>query len=62
MPRATTRRQPLASINEVAEYLGLEVQTLYNWRALRQGPPAKKVGRQLRYRWQDVDAWVESQP
>jgi len=51
----------MASIEEVSEYLGVPVQTLYSWRARRQGPPAARIGRHLRYRWADVDAWVDQQ-
>jgi len=37
------------------------VQTLYRWRVDAKGPPAVKLGRHLRYRWTDVDAWVDAQ-
>lgn len=59
MPDA--RRSPLATPDEVSAYLGVPVQTLYVWRTRGQGPRASKVGRHLRYRWLDVDAWLEAQ-
>lgn len=62
MARPTSpRRQPMASIEEVSEYLGVPVTTLYSWRSQRKGPPAARVGRHLRYRWDDVDAWLAKQ-
>jgi excisionase family DNA binding protein len=54
-------RKPLATPEDIAEYLGVPLQTLYQWRHKRMGPPAAKVGRHLRYRWTDVDTWVLKQ-
>lgn len=60
MARATvTDRRPLASIEEVAVYLGVPVQTLYNWRAQKKGPRSARIGRHVRYRWSDVDSFVD---
>jgi len=49
----------LLSIGELAEYLGVPVATLYAWRYRGEGPPGFRVGRHLRYRWSDVQAWIE---
>lgn len=57
----TAARRPLASAEEVSEYLGVPVQTLYRWRKHEAGPGGFRVGRHIRYRWADVDAWVEQQ-
>ncbi|MGW5939743.1 helix-turn-helix domain-containing protein [Streptomyces celluloflavus] len=54
-------RAPLATPEEVAVYLGVPVKTLYQWRHRRIGPNALKVGRHLRYRWAEVDAWLTAQ-
>lgn len=54
------RQTPLAEPHEVAEYLRVPEKTLSQWRYLRTGPKWSKVGRHVRYRWSDVDAWVES--
>jgi len=37
------------------------VQTIYQWRHRRDGPPGYRVGRHVRYRWTDVQAWLEDQ-
>ena len=55
------RRGPLASPQEVAAYLGVPVKTLYQWKYRGIGPNVHKVGRHLRYRWSEVDAWVNAQ-
>ncbi|MFJ2770064.1 MULTISPECIES: helix-turn-helix domain-containing protein [Streptomyces] len=52
---------PLATPEEVAVYLGVPVKTLYQWRHRRIGPTVHKVGRHLRYRWREVDAWLDAQ-
>ncbi|MER7667954.1 helix-turn-helix domain-containing protein [Kitasatospora sp. NPDC096128] len=58
-PRAALDRRPLASAEELAAYLGVPLQTVYAWRHRRQGPVAIKVGRHLRYRWTEVEAWLD---
>ena len=50
----------LLSIREVAEWLQIPVQTLYQWRYRREGPPTLKIGKHLRYRAADVEAWLET--
>ena len=42
----------------VAEYLGLPLNTLAQWRYLKKGPSFIKSGRLVRYRKEDVDAWL----
>lgn len=51
----------LANPAQVSEFLGVPVQTLYQWRRKRTGPPAARIGRHLRYRWTDVQAWLDEQ-
>jgi excisionase family DNA binding protein len=58
--KATGRARRLATPTEVAAYLQVPVKTLYTWRYKRQGPRAHRVGRHLRYRWEDVEAWLAS--
>ena len=50
----------MASLSEVAEYLDVSTQTLYNWRNLGTGPKSSRIGGRVRYRWTDVDAWVDA--
>jgi predicted DNA-binding transcriptional regulator AlpA len=56
-PQAT--RQPLGTVAEVAAYLGTTANALYIMRRRRTGPRASKVGRELRYRWADVEKWLD---
>lgn len=47
---------------QVATALGVSHRTLAAWRSTRRNPlPYVKVGRLVRYRRQDVAAWLESQ-
>ncbi len=48
----------LWSVDDVSAFLGVPVETLYQWRKRRYGPPAARVGRYLRYDPADVRAWV----
>ncbi|MFG2598567.1 helix-turn-helix domain-containing protein [Streptomyces sp. NPDC048462] len=45
---------------DVAELLGVPIETVYQWRRKRTGPRGFRVGRHLRYDPNDVRAWVES--
>ena len=53
--------RPLGSAEEVAEYLGIPVRTLAEWRHYRKGPRHLRVGRYVRYRWADVEEWLAGQ-
>jgi len=48
------------NITELAAYLDLPEATLYQWRYRGEGPPSIKVGRHVRYRLRDVDAWLDA--
>jgi len=54
-------RCPLMSAEELADFLGVPLNTVYIWNHRRQGPRAHKVGRYLRYRWPEVEAWLQAQ-
>ncbi len=58
---ATKTREPLWTVEQVAEHTGLAVQTLYNMHSQGRGPATKKIGRLLRYAPADVDAWIDQQ-
>lgn len=51
----------LLTVNDLAEYLGVPVATIYTWRYRRQGPPGFRVGKHLRFRWTDIEEWIEQQ-
>lgn len=50
----------LWTTNELAGYLQVSVHTIYHWRYQGDAPPAIKVGRSLRFRPADVDAWLSA--
>ena len=54
--------QVLLTPQEVADLLRIPVRSLYVQRSAgRPTPPGVKIGRHLRYRLADVEAWVEEQ-
>ncbi len=57
--RAMLTDSRLLTTPEVAQYLGIPVATLYQWRTRGIAPRAVRVGKYLRFRRADVDAWVE---
>lgn len=51
----------LMTLAELAEMLGIPVNTLYGWRCRGEGPPGYRIGRHIRYRRQAVEEWLETQ-
>lgn len=49
------------SPEELANYLSIPLSTVYVWRSRGGGPKGKKIGRHVRYRRSDVEAWLEQQ-
>jgi excisionase family DNA binding protein len=57
-PTSSPAPPHLLTLAEAAAYLGVQVKTLYEWRRLRKGPPSIAVGRLVKYRAADLDAWL----
>lgn len=52
----------LLDTRQVAELLGIQPQTLELWRQKGDGPIFIKIGRLVRYRLEDVEAFIQGQP
>lgn len=50
---------PVLTTSELAEYLGVHVQAIYDLRADGRGPSGIRVGREIRYRVSDVICWLD---
>lgn len=48
----------MLSISELAAHLHVPVQTMYDLRSQGRGPRGFRVGRELRFRVAEVDAWL----
>jgi predicted DNA-binding transcriptional regulator AlpA len=61
--RKNVSQVPAALIDTeaTAARLGVQVQTLKNWRAAGEGPPYVKVGRAVRYDPRALDRWIVKQ-
>jgi predicted DNA-binding transcriptional regulator AlpA len=56
------KADPLATPDEVAEYLQKPPKTLAEWRSKGRGPQYYKLdGGHIRYDWADVRAWLAAQ-
>ncbi len=49
----------LLTANELADFLDVPIKTLYAWRCRGEGPVGFRAGKHLRYRWVDVEVWIE---
>lgn len=49
---------PVLALSQLAAQLGVTVQTLYDLRSQGRGPRGFRVGRELRFRVSEVDAWL----
>ncbi len=56
-------RRPLAGVREVAEYFGLPERTIRDqvYRGVGVGRLGFRVGKYLRWTWDDIDAYVAAQ-
>ena len=52
----------LLTEHDLARITGLSVASARRWRLLRQGPKYIKIGAAVRYKPEDVSAWLESRP
>ncbi|GEM_PF-1053633 len=60
-PRERKVDRALLTTQEAAQYLQIEESTLTNWRCTkRYGVPFIRVGRLIRYRLSDLEAFLES--
>ena len=50
----------LLSVNEVAEYLGITVNTVYGWVHIKKIPYIK-MGRLLKFDQAKIDEWIDKQ-
>lgn len=57
--RASVALEPLLSVEELSDYLGVPVRTLYDWRVDHRGPKAVHAGRALRYPESAIRAWIQ---
>lgn len=57
---APGQRRALAGTTDVAEYLDVPKATLDKWAYLGTGPRYSRVGRHRRYRWSDVEKWLDA--
>ncbi|UPW02863.1 helix-turn-helix domain-containing protein [Rhodococcus pyridinivorans] len=53
-------KSPIATVEEVAEFLRTTPAKLANDRYRGIGPKFMKHGRRVLYRWEDVEAYVEA--
>ena len=51
---------PLLTVEELAEYLGVPVATIYDWRVDGKGPCGIRVGRHVKFATSDVHAWIDA--
>lgn len=59
---ATASTEPLLTVQDVAALAGIAPQTIYKYRSEspEKAPRAINIGRRVRFRRSDVDAWLES--
>jgi len=51
----------LLTPDELSSELGVAKRTLDQWRCYGRGPAFVRVGKRIRYRRQDLDAWLAEQ-
>ena len=44
---------------DLAEWLQVSPATVYRWRYQRTGPVGHRIGRHVRFRREDIEAWLQ---
>ena len=57
---AAHAHDPLLSVEQAAEYLGVSAYTVRQW-ARERRIPAIRLGRYWRFRQSSLDAWIQAQ-
>jgi excisionase family DNA binding protein len=58
--KADEARERLLSPDDLAAYLSVPLKTIYRWRYRGEGPASYRVGRHVRYKLEDVEAWLRA--
>jgi excisionase family DNA binding protein len=53
--------ESLMTVEALSEYLGVPKATVFSWNSRGVGPRRYRVGKHVRYRRADVDAWLMEQ-
>jgi excisionase family DNA binding protein len=51
--------EPLISMAEVASRLGVPLETFRRWRKHGAAPLGYPLGKHVRFRWSEVEAWLQ---
>ena len=62
MATANNALETLLNEHDVARITRLSVASVRRWRLLCQGPKYLKIGAAVRYKTEDISAWLESCP
>lgn len=52
----------LLNEHDVARLMSVSLGSVRRWRLLRRGPQFVKIGASVRYRPEDIRAWLDSRP
>lgn len=62
MIAASNTLEVLLNEHDLVRITGLSVATVRRWRLFRQGPKYIKIGAAVRYKSEDIRAWLDSRP
>jgi excisionase family DNA binding protein len=54
------QKEELLTVEALATWLSVPVATIYRWNHLGTGPRPIRVGRHVRFRSSDVEAWIST--
>lgn len=59
MSEVNEMNEKWSNLEEISEYLGVTKDTIRNW-IKKTDIPARKIGRQWKFKLSEVDEWVKS--
>lgn len=61
MTHDVSQRHEFLTVADLADWLQVPVSTVYQWNHKSTGPRFVRVGKHVRYRRADVEAWLDQQ-
>lgn len=60
MESIISNNEKWVGIEDAATYLGVKPSTVRDWIRKDTGIPAQKIGKQWKFKYSELDAWVKS--
>lgn len=58
---SAVQMEPLVSMQDLADTFGVPLLTVRRWRKYGKGPKGYRIGKHVKFRMSEVEAWLQAQ-